>query len=86
MVTGYIATFFSQKDTKETAWVRTRKDAELCVHMDLKQLLEQVRTLPGQDLIGIWEVECPAVKVPFCMVEASAIRVLNYLGRPATIG
>lgn len=86
MATGYIAMFLSQKDTESTAWARAKLNAETCVHTSLDQLLDQVKALPGQDLIGIWEVECLALKAPFCMVRSSDIRVLNYLGRPATIG
>ena len=85
MNTGYIAITFFDHDTVATAWGRCCKDSVICIHSDLDQLLQQVRVLPGQELIGICHVCCTQPTDPTAFVPPSAVSNVFFLGRPSEL-
>lgn len=85
MYEGYVAITYFDSDTTESAWARASRSNDYCVHASLSRLLLKIRSLPGQDLIGICKVCCthPIDEVHYTPV--TDIHDIVYIGRPSGI-
>lgn len=85
MYDGYVALTYFDNDTAESAWARASRSSDYCVHASLDHLLLKIRSLPGQDLIGICKVHCahPIDEVRYTPV--TDVCDIVYIGRPNEI-